>query len=172
MKVNIALPYNLTTDEQAALLERDEVRDVNARIVALTEHLDPRDPKAINRAQGIQGEFLQNLDAALLARVTTRLVSGAVAVRYADKMGKRDRQTWKRLLDLLEEDAAEIAVSVDDVKWLVELLEDANVQDRAFAARPPFLSTPLWAEVLDEEVERLRQALKNPDAEVVAPAAV
>lgn len=170
MKITAALPYGLTEDEETMLLERQEIDAVNGEIARVTAGMDPRDQNAINLARKERLKIVEPLASRLLTRVTLRLVTQAAGIRFGDAMGKTDRQAWKRVRTMLEAETDVITASPEDAKWLADLVGHSTVQERAFAARAPFVNTPLWAEELDAEMDRVREKLKNPDAEVVVAA--
>lgn len=164
MKLKAALDYGLKELERLQLLEPDEADAYNGAVKEATKELVAGD--AVAAARRVRIEFLAPLEAALNARVTVALLTRAVQAKYGERMGRKDRSRWNEIQRRFDAGDAEVDLSAEDAKWLTDVWFDDRVQDNAFDA-----ARARWAEVLDGELDRIRERLKDPKAEISAPPA-
>ena len=166
------LPYSIKSGEEFGLLDTYEIEEVNEKIRDVQALLTPEQIDELRgRVKTIKAEYLTGLGS-LAPRISTRLLYEAVQLRYRKDTPQGPRVEiprkgpektkpgvwWGELQVKLEDYPPTLDVPVSVAQWLVATWFDDKVQNGLDA------KVQAWANVFEEEMERLKNALEAPKA--------
>lgn len=161
------LPYRIKSGEEVNLLEPFEAEEINEKINGVRALLGPDQLDELrSRVKTIKVDYIAGVGS-FSPRITARLLYAAVELRYRKdtQQGPRievprkgpDKTKpgvwWGDLQVQLEDYPKTIDLPVNVAQWLVATWQDDKVQNGLDA------KVQAWANVFDQEIERLSSAL-------------
>lgn len=138
-----ALDYRLRYEDKVALLGQDGRNDCDDYVIGKLEAagVDLEAPIAARRARELRAAYLDQVDAALRARLTVQMVEVGVQEKFGREMPRKDQRAWARIQDAAEDAPESAELSPADALWLVELFFGCATPKRGEARLEP---TKAW----------------------------
>lgn len=182
MKLKLDLPYTLRPGDIGPLVELEELEILEGEARTQLKGIEEREMTPFTRdvvARRCQTALIASTPN-LKARASARLLRDAINLRYLKETPKgmvldmpRDKKSernpgvwWGEIDEQLNGHPDDLSLPINQLTWLVEVWSDPKVQDGFEPSRQRFVN------LMDQEMARVSELVKNPAAEVSAPQAV